>query len=186
MRQVSQWCFGVFVFLMMVVGSVEGRIKLVTLPERAATVVRLDNPRATLIEEERANLYVIGYVDYMDRFEGRHRAGYARRYDPWAGERNMIYRNQDGLVERVPDPTGARNNLPFVTEMAYNDDRLSANVVQLFKSKLQLSGQGIALFSQLGEVGVGNNGFSMLLPDRILDAVADIRRPQKHRLDNRK
>ncbi|MBL7188563.1 MAG: hypothetical protein ISS70_19740 [Phycisphaerae bacterium] len=29
------------------------RIKLVTLPERAATVVRLDNPRATLIEEER-------------------------------------------------------------------------------------------------------------------------------------
>ena len=31
----------------------EGRIKLVALPERAATVVRLDNPQATLIEEER-------------------------------------------------------------------------------------------------------------------------------------
>ena len=30
-----------------------GRIKLVALPERAATVIRLDNPRATLIEEER-------------------------------------------------------------------------------------------------------------------------------------
>lgn len=29
------------------------RIKLVTLPERAATVIRLDNPQATLIEEER-------------------------------------------------------------------------------------------------------------------------------------
>jgi len=29
------------------------RIKLVALPERAATVIRLDNPRATLIEEER-------------------------------------------------------------------------------------------------------------------------------------
>lgn len=31
----------------------QGRIKLVALPERAATVIRLDNPRFTLIEEER-------------------------------------------------------------------------------------------------------------------------------------
>ena len=30
-----------------------GRIKLVALPERGATVIRLDNPQATLIEEER-------------------------------------------------------------------------------------------------------------------------------------
>jgi hypothetical protein len=35
-------------------GSVsQARIKLVALPERAATVIRLDNPQATLIEEER-------------------------------------------------------------------------------------------------------------------------------------
>lgn len=34
-------------------GAAEARIKLVALPERAATVIRLDNPRATLIEEER-------------------------------------------------------------------------------------------------------------------------------------
>jgi len=34
-------------------GSAQGRIKLVALPERAATVIRLDNPQATLIEEER-------------------------------------------------------------------------------------------------------------------------------------
>jgi len=33
--------------------SAFARIKLVALPERAATVIRLDNPRATLIEEER-------------------------------------------------------------------------------------------------------------------------------------
>jgi len=33
--------------------SVDARIKLVALPERAATVIRLDNPNATLIEEER-------------------------------------------------------------------------------------------------------------------------------------
>src|SRR3972149_9074203 len=31
----------------------QARIKLVALPERAATVIRLDNPMATLIEEER-------------------------------------------------------------------------------------------------------------------------------------
>jgi len=31
----------------------QARIKLVALPERAATVIRLDNPAATLIEEER-------------------------------------------------------------------------------------------------------------------------------------
>jgi len=33
--------------------AAEARIKLVALPERAATVIRLDNPQATLIEEER-------------------------------------------------------------------------------------------------------------------------------------
>jgi hypothetical protein len=35
------------------VGVAQARIKLVALPERAATVIRLDNPMATLIEEER-------------------------------------------------------------------------------------------------------------------------------------
>ena len=34
-------------------GIAHGRIKLVALPERAATVIRLDNPQFTLIEEER-------------------------------------------------------------------------------------------------------------------------------------
>ena len=42
------------IVLMLMVSAVShGRIKLVALPERAATVIRLDNPRATLIEEER-------------------------------------------------------------------------------------------------------------------------------------
>ena len=40
--------------LLLVLSAVsQGRIKLVALPERAATVIRLDNPQATLIEEER-------------------------------------------------------------------------------------------------------------------------------------
>jgi len=41
------------VLVLLVAAVVEGRIKLVALPERAATVIRLDNPQATLIEEER-------------------------------------------------------------------------------------------------------------------------------------
>ena len=34
-------------------GIAEARIKLVALPEREGTILRLDNPQATLIEEER-------------------------------------------------------------------------------------------------------------------------------------
>jgi len=48
-------------FMVLVIGAIclsiagitEGRIKLVALPERGATMIRLDNPMATLIEEER-------------------------------------------------------------------------------------------------------------------------------------
>jgi len=43
----------VIVLLLVCIGISHGRIKLVALPERAATVIRLDNPTATLIEEER-------------------------------------------------------------------------------------------------------------------------------------
>jgi hypothetical protein len=41
------------VLLLAVSGIVQARIKLVALPERADTVIRLDNPQWTLIEEER-------------------------------------------------------------------------------------------------------------------------------------
>ena len=41
------------VLLLISVGIARARIKLVALPERGATVIRLDNPQATLIEEER-------------------------------------------------------------------------------------------------------------------------------------
>ena len=39
--------------LLLFAGQGEARIKLVALPERGGTVIRLDNPQATLIEEER-------------------------------------------------------------------------------------------------------------------------------------
>jgi len=41
------------IVLLVCSGICQARIKLVALPERAATVIRLDNPQATLIEEER-------------------------------------------------------------------------------------------------------------------------------------
>jgi hypothetical protein len=41
------------ILLLLCTAAAQARIKLVALPERAATVIRLDNPRATLIEEER-------------------------------------------------------------------------------------------------------------------------------------
>jgi len=43
----------ILVLLLISVGIARARIKLVALPERGATVIRLDNPQATLIEEER-------------------------------------------------------------------------------------------------------------------------------------
>ncbi len=44
----------ILILLLIVCCSIAyGRIKLVALPERAATIIRLDNPTATLIEEER-------------------------------------------------------------------------------------------------------------------------------------
>jgi len=39
--------------VLLVATTAQARIKLVALPERAATAIRLDNPNATLIEEER-------------------------------------------------------------------------------------------------------------------------------------
>ncbi len=41
------------ILLLVCSANSQARIKLVALPERAATVIRLDNPQATLIEEER-------------------------------------------------------------------------------------------------------------------------------------
>jgi hypothetical protein len=41
------------VVLLLLTSSAEARIKMVALPERGKTIIRLDNPQATLIEEER-------------------------------------------------------------------------------------------------------------------------------------
>jgi hypothetical protein len=50
------------------------------------------------------NVWVVGYVDYADRFGAKHRSGYCRRYRP------------------DPHPTGAANNLVFENKASYNYD----------------------------------------------------------------
>jgi hypothetical protein len=59
-------------------------------------------------------LYIFGYVDYVDRFKKRHRAGYARMYQP-------------GIDIRQPGQSlesfAKRTNLVFVPQRGYNYDR---------------------------------------------------------------
>jgi hypothetical protein len=53
MNKKSKWAMLFLVAVLCFATAAQGRIKMVALPERAATIVRLDNPQATLIEEER-------------------------------------------------------------------------------------------------------------------------------------
>jgi hypothetical protein len=45
------------------------------------------------------DLYIVGYVDYSDKFGGKYRSGYARKYSPGLnkeGKDNLVFINQDG------------------------------------------------------------------------------------------
>ncbi len=59
--------------------------------------------------------YVFGYVDYVDRFKTRHRAGYSRMYQP------EIDIRPNGQSEEV---FAKRTNLVFVPQHGYNYDRI--------------------------------------------------------------
>lgn len=64
------------------------------------------SPEFGLIENRTSDLCIYGYVDYIDQFGSRHRAGYARRYDP-----------------RGDVLTGDSSNLHHITQPDYNYDR---------------------------------------------------------------
>ncbi|HJX17066.1 MAG TPA: hypothetical protein VJ437_02595 [Acidiferrobacterales bacterium] len=66
------------------------------------------------IESGKLRLYLIGYVDYSDKFGDRHRAGYARMYKPEIDNRKG-YSSDEAYSKR--------NNLIFVTQDGYNYDR---------------------------------------------------------------
>lgn len=65
-------------------------------------------------------LYLLGYVDYIDKFGRRHRAGYARVYNP-VEDSTGPFKDAHGHIDQKA--YGQRNNLPFVTQPGYNYDR---------------------------------------------------------------
>jgi hypothetical protein len=83
--------------------------------------VFLSEPYSIAIDEENrvkagtVRLWIIGYVDYIDRFGYRHRGGYARHYWPQADDRTRY--GSDAEFEK-------RNNLSYVPQPGYNYDRL--------------------------------------------------------------
>jgi len=66
------------------------------------------------VNDHHYDLYLIGYVDYIDQFGKRHRNGYARVYQPTVDNRGSY--GTDAEFD-------ARNNLLFVTHGGYNYDR---------------------------------------------------------------
>jgi hypothetical protein len=65
------------------------------------------------VNSGQANILVCGYVDYVDQFGQRHRAGYGRTYDP----------RQDINTHLNEEAFRSRSNLALVTNRAYNYDR---------------------------------------------------------------
>jgi hypothetical protein len=67
------------------------------------------------VKDLASDLYLIGFVDYMDQFNQRHRAGYARLYQPMVDDR-ASYKTDEAFARR--------NNLFVVSQEGYNYDRL--------------------------------------------------------------
>jgi hypothetical protein len=74
----------------------------------------LDRGYYDLISRGIEILWVYGYVDYIDIFGQRHRAGYARYFDPSLDNQSR-YRTEEEFLKR--------SNLPFVGRRGYNYDR---------------------------------------------------------------
>jgi hypothetical protein len=60
-----------------------------------------------------SDLYIIGYVDYVDQFDQAHRGGYARQYQPNRDRRNQY---------KTDEEFARRNNLTVVAQDGYNYD----------------------------------------------------------------
>ncbi len=61
-----------------------------------------------------SDLFIVGFVDYRDKFGTRHRGGYARKY-AIAKDDRCSYDSDEAFLKR--------NNLIIVTESGYNYDR---------------------------------------------------------------
>ena len=108
---------------------------LTEVPDYSVPAVRDNIPNAFLVTEDKfffvqrckipklemisimelqSDLYLIGFVDYVDQFKQRYRGGYARRYQPRMDDRSR-YKTDDAFEQR--------SNLVFVAQNGYNYDR---------------------------------------------------------------
>jgi hypothetical protein len=76
------------------------------------------------LRTKRAKMYLIGYVDYIDRFGRRHRAGFGKVFVPPIDDMDN-YRNEARVLNE--EAYAARNNMAFVTQHGYNYDRRRKN-----------------------------------------------------------
>lgn len=92
----------------------------------AADLDEITSAQAIVDPNTAKKLYVIGFVDYVDKFQRRHRSGYARVYVPAVDREKPIKlrRKLDGTVTTIDDEFAyaRRNNLRFVAEPGYNYD----------------------------------------------------------------
>ncbi len=64
----------------------------------ANALMYLDQAHVTEASQGKRQLFIFGYVDYVDQFKQRHRGGFARRYNHSAkqGETNLVFVDQPG------------------------------------------------------------------------------------------
>jgi len=72
-----------------------------------------DDARTALFKSGKEQLLVLGYVDYIDQFGQRHRAGYGRKYNAIMDRRDT-YGTEEAFT--------LRNNLDLITQKEYNYD----------------------------------------------------------------
>jgi hypothetical protein len=75
---------------------------------------RIPKVETISIMELESDLYLIGFVDYVDQFKQRHRGGCARLYQPRMDDRSRF---------KTDDAFQQRSNLVFVAQDGYNYDR---------------------------------------------------------------
>jgi hypothetical protein len=98
-------------------------LRTVLVRDETADVQFLTAVEPSEVEELRGalRLYVFGFVDYIDRFGTRHRAGYGRRYDPHEDSREA-HVDPDSL-DHDPQRFRDRSNLTHYFTAGYNYDR---------------------------------------------------------------
>ena len=98
-------------------GAREGSVQAFLVPGDFFNVGRnspFDEARANNFRGRIERLIVLGFVDYIDQFGQRNRAGYARQFNPLMDMRDT-YGTDDAFAQR--------SNLVLVTEPGYNYDR---------------------------------------------------------------